>query len=69
MNILIVTEVNEILTIMDKDSGETYKVKPIEDYGNGCRICVFSGEEIYSHMLCSSTERLDNKSVYFEKIK
>lgn len=66
---LIVTEINEVLTIKDKDSGETYKIKPIEDYGNGCTICVFNNNEFCSHIACCITDRPDNKSVYFEKIK
>ena len=66
---LIVTEIDEILTIKDKDSGETYKVKPIEDNGNGCTICIFNGKEICPHIACCIVDRPDNKSVYFEKIK
>lgn len=64
---LIVTEIDEILTI--KDNGEIYKVKPIEDNGNGCTICVFNSKEICQYIACCITDRPDNKSVYFEKIK
>lgn len=66
---LIVTEIDKILTIKDKDNGETYKVKPIIDNGNGCTICIFAGKDICPCMACCITDRPDNKSVYFEKIK
>ena len=66
---LIVTELNETLTIKDKDNSETYKVKPVIDDGNGCTICVFNGKEICSHMACCIIDRPDSESVYFEKIK
>ena len=66
---LIVAEINEILTVKDTDNDETYKVQPIEDNGNGCTICIFNGKEICSHIACCIADRPDNKSVYFEKIK
>ena len=66
---LIVTELNEILAIKDNDNGELYIIKPIEDNGNGCTKCIFNGEKICSHIACCITDRPDNKSVYFEKIK
>lgn len=66
---LIVTEINEILTIKDKNNGETYKVKPIKDDGYCCAICVFNDKEICSYIACGIADRPDNESVYFEKIK
>lgn len=66
---LIVTKIDEILTIKDKDNGEIYKVKPIEDNGNGCTICIFNNKEICLHIACCNADRPDRKRVHFEYIE
>ena len=66
---LIVTELDETLTIKNNDNSKTYKVKPIIDNGNGCTTCVFNGKELCSYIACCITDRPDNQSVYFEEIE